>query len=88
MPEKEPQYSSEDNERLIIALEYLEKIRLRQFNPDELKEMLMLVDARDAENEKIMDQYLTNGQILDFCRDAIVDVLNDEYGINAYEDSL
>ena len=86
--EKEPQYSSEDNERLIIALEYLERIRLRQFTPEQLNELLMLVDARDAENEKLMDQYLNKGQILDFCRDAITDVLNDEYGITAYEDGV
>lgn len=84
--EKEPhQYSKEENEQLVEALRYLENVRLRTFSVGELKNMLVELDERDDKNEALLDDYLNNGAAIDFCRDAILDLL-DEYGISAYEE--
>lgn len=84
--EKEPhQYSKEENEQLVEALRYLENVRLRTFSVGELKNMLVELDERDDKNEALLDDYLNNGAVIDFCRDAILDLL-DEYGISAYEE--
>lgn len=84
--EKEPhQYSKEENEQLVEALRYLENVRLRTFSVGELKNMLVELDERDEKNEALLDDYLNNGAVIDFCRDAILDLL-DEYGISAYEE--
>ena len=85
--EKEPQYSKEENEQIVSALRYMEEVRLRTFSIGELKNMLIDLDRRDENNEKIMDQYLKNGQVIDFCRDSITDLL-EEYGIPMEEEEL
>ena len=84
MKEKEPQYSKEENEQLITALNYLEKVKLKTFSIGELYNMLADLDERDNKNEEVLNDYLRNGQVIDFCRDSIVDLL-DEYGLGDEE---
>ena len=82
--EKEPQYSKEENKQLFAALNYLEKVKLKTFSIGELHNMLAELDERDKRNEEILNDYLRNGKVIDFCRDSIVDLL-DEYGMGDNE---
>ena len=84
MKEKEPKYSKEENEQLVTALNYLEKVKLKTFSIGELYNMLADLDERDNKNEEVLNDYLRNGQVIDFCRNSIVDLL-DEYGLGDEE---
>lgn len=86
--EKEPRkYSKEENEQLVEALRYIEEVRLRTFSIGELQNMLVDLDERDEKNESLLDDYLNNGTVIDFCRDSILNLL-DEYGIPPEEEEL